>query len=313
MSHRSTLRRRVSAAAFVILLLTASAARAQDVPFAFLIVDGWKAFYAGYAFRTEQQLTSWYGRGQIHVIVNGQKGADVGTARMHAFARAVPDPAFAGIRPLAGLISMVFGSYRAHLTVIETPTGLKTTVAFLDPIGQVVDTRVSGVWALADGSVVGGGKPDDLVVGGVVHVGTPLPAATPTLTLWPYFPLVPFHNDLPFRVFSSSTGLKWQVGSGSSYNNASGPTRTYMRSDVGSFNDDHTTAITVWHLGGEGYVILSCSWSTPMSVLNPMSPVNGCTVSGLGPLLGRLTGNASAYEVKSLQEHVLKLQLFLAP
>lgn len=313
MRHHSIFCRRVRATAILLLLISASAVSAQDVPFAFLIEDGWQSFTGGGAFRAQQNLASWYGRGQIHAIVNAQKGPQIGTAHFVAFSRAVPDPTFDPIGPLAGLIVLNFGAFRGHLTVIETPTGLKSTIAILDQSDNV-DFRVSGAWVFGPGAAVIGGTTDDMVVGGVVHFGSPLPASNLSLTMSPYFPLVPFSNDLPFHVFSSSTPLGWPVGTGSSYHNsASGALRTYMRSDVGGFFDDFTGTVTVLHTGADNYVVLSCGWYFPISELSPSSPVRGCTVSGVGAVLSRLTGAATSYAALTLQQYVMQWQMFIAP
>ncbi|MCC7179004.1 MAG: hypothetical protein IT177_11495 [Acidobacteria bacterium] len=300
------------AAAFACLLFTTSTAFAQDVPFAFLIENGWQSFYAGAGTRSEQGLTSWYGRGQVYAITNGQKGAGIGTAHMHAFTRTVPDPTFAALGPLAGLIVINLGPFRGHLTVFETPAGLQTAVAILDPVGET-DIAVSGSWVFGNGAAVAGGTANDMVVGGIAHFGAPLPAANVSLSLSPYFPLVPFNNDLPFHLFSTSSGLPWPVGSGSSYQNSSyGPLRTYMRGEAGTFFDLYTSAVTVLHTGGGNYAVLSCSWYTGMTWLGAMAPVPGCSLSGTG-VLSRLTGRATSYEAVTLQEYVMRWQAFLAP
>ncbi len=233
MSLMSRCRTAVQATTVICLLLGASAAQAQDVPFAFLIVNGWQAFYAGPAVRIDQAMTSWYALGQIHAITNTQKGAEIGTANLQVFSRTVPDPTFATLGPLAGLISLNLGTLRGHLAVFETPAGLRSTVAILDSSGTT-DLRVSGTWAIGDGSAVGGGSPNDMVVGGIAHFGTPLPAGNVAVTLGPYFPLVPFVNDQSFSVRASGSPLPWQVGAGSSYHNStwtgpSGPTCEAMR------------------------------------------------------------------------------------
>ena len=77
-------------------------APAQDVPFAFLIKNGWKTLNTGVTTRLDQNLVSLHTTGTLHAIVGGQAGGAMGTAFVQAFTRSVPDPTFAAILPLGG-------------------------------------------------------------------------------------------------------------------------------------------------------------------------------------------------------------------
>jgi hypothetical protein len=50
-----------------------------------------------------------------------------------------------------------------------------------------------------------------------------------------------------------------------------------------------------------------------MTWLSAMAPVPGCSLSGSGPVLSRLTGRATSYEAVTLQEYLMRWQAFLAP
>ncbi len=173
------------------------AARAADVPFAFLIKNGYKNLFAGQALRIDQGLLSWYGYGPLHAIVNGQQAAVLGTAFVQAYSRSVPDPSFAAILPLAALVTLDFGSFRAHLTLFDTPTGPRTTVSVLNEY-DATDTSVSGAWVLGDGAAVSGGTADDMVIGALVHFSSPNALHNVPVVVPPYFPLVSFANDPTF-------------------------------------------------------------------------------------------------------------------
>lgn len=117
---------------------------------------------------------------------------------------------------------------------------------------------MTGAWVFGPGTAVIGGTANDMVIGGVVHFGTPLPTSNLDLKLEPYFPTVPFPSDLPYHVFAAESALQRPVGIGSSYHNSpSGPQRTYMRADAGTFFDNFTGTISVLYTGSGNYVILS--------------------------------------------------------
>ena len=66
------------------------------------------------------------------------------------------------------MITVNFSDSVAHLVIIDTPGGPKTTIATWIPWWDV-DVRVSGTWAYSDGTTVGGGTANDLVVTGVIR------------------------------------------------------------------------------------------------------------------------------------------------
>ena len=76
MSLMSRCRTAVQATTVICLLLGASAAQAQDVPFAFLMRQRVAGVLRRVAVRIDQAMTSWYTLGRIHAITNTQKGAE---------------------------------------------------------------------------------------------------------------------------------------------------------------------------------------------------------------------------------------------
>ncbi|MGD9905007.1 MAG: hypothetical protein AB7U83_16190 [Vicinamibacterales bacterium] len=299
--------------AIALLALTPLAAVAQDVPFAFLVKDGWKALNTGVTTRLDQSLVSLHATGALHPIAGGQTGAAMGTAFVQAFTRSVPDPTFAALQPLAGLVVLDFGAFQGHLALFDTPTGLQTTVAIIDANG-VTDPRISGSWVLGNGAGLGGGTADDLTVGVLVHFGQPSGATAITLDIPPYFPLVAFANDRPFQRF----GVPYISGAatclGSSYAQAQGPLRVYTLCDDVGLGAKFDAALLVMHTGGANYAVLACSrFYTPAAggaVIDAL--VRRCTVSGAG-VLGRLSGGVTSFSVAPLGHDVLQLAIHVAP
>ena len=122
-------------------------ASAQDVGFVFLIENGWSSLL-NRSFTDDRGMT-YLGTGShvVYSVVNGQKvPGQIASANIAAWTRDVPDPFFAPIRPLAGLIVLNFGGFQGHLSIIDTPTGPKTTIAILDVTGAV-NLGASGAWA----------------------------------------------------------------------------------------------------------------------------------------------------------------------
>lgn len=296
-------------------LLVPVAAQAQDVPFAFLIKDGWRNFYLGQAARIGHPLVSWYGHGTLHSVQNGQKGAVMGTGFIQAYTRAVPEQTFSAILPLGGLITLDFGTFQGHLALFETPSGIRTTVSVIDANG-VTDTRLSGSWVIGDGSAVGGGTAEDMVVGVLVHFGQPQPAGTVPVVIPPYFPLVPFPNDLPFARYGQGYVIGPPgTGLGNSYGQAQGPLRVYSRLDDYGLGFQFAGALLVMHMGGGDYAVLACSRLAPTDATAPPieALVRRCTISGVGPVLGRLTGSVTSFATGALQERVMQWAPFSAP
>lgn len=121
-------------------------ASAQDVVFALLIEDGWTALQNRSLADDRGMVYNGTGDRPVFRVVNGQKTSEqVATADMAAWTRNVPDPYFAPIRPFAGLITPNFSDSVAHLAIIDTPAGPKTTIATWFPWWDV-DVGVSGDW-----------------------------------------------------------------------------------------------------------------------------------------------------------------------
>lgn len=311
-TRRRYLVRWALAAAF--LALMHPAASAQDVPFAFLIKDGWKTLNTSVSTRLDQGLVSLHTTGTLHEVVGGQKGSVVGTAFVQAFTRSVPDPTFASILPLGGLITLDFGTFQGHLALIDTPTGIQTTVAVIDASGAV-DTRITGAWVFGNGAAVGGGTADDMTVGVLVHIGQPSDPIPLLLDIPPYFPLVPFANDTLFARMGPDYFIGGAVCLGSGYGEAQGPLRVYTFCDDFGLGAEFDSALLVMHTEGSSYAVLACShlFNQPLPGGGAIDAlVSRCTVSGTG-VLSRLTGGATGLSITSLSHHVIPLTLHFAP
>jgi len=302
-----------SGLAVAFLALTPRPAPAQDVPFAFLIKNGWKTLNTGVTTRLDQNLVSLHTTGTLHAIVGGQTGGAMGTAFVQAFIRSVPDPTFAAMLPLGGLIALDFGTFQAHLALFDTPAGIQTTVAVIDASG-VTDPRISGAWVLGNGSAIGGGTADDMTVGVLVHFGQPSGLMSIAMDIPPYFPLVAFSNDRPFQRFGQGyiSGAATCLGSG--YGQAQGALRVYTICDDVGLGAQFDAALLVMHTGGANYAVLACSRFYNPSTSGPVIDelVKRCTVSGTG-VLGRLTGGVASYSGTSLSHDILLLALRFAP
>ena len=277
-------------AAFAALwAMVPTAASAQDVTFAWLIEDGWTVLQKPFA-DDRGMVYSGTGNRRVFRVANGQKTSEqVATADMAAWTRNVPDPYFAPIRPFAGLITLNFSDSVAHLAMIDTPAGPKTTIATWFPWWDV-DVGVSGDWVFSDGTTVGGGTASDLVVTGVIRSAADYSfLGGPYVDLVPRVPTSPFGYDpTPFATHIAGGGV---IRMGSFYGEAGPP---FARTPVRSF----TTAdsglapfgglwghLVVMHVTGETYLVVACS-------VEPTPPAaQYCTVSGTGEF-ARFTGRA---------------------
>jgi len=265
----------------------ANQAMAADIAFAYLIHDGWPALSAGQVVRTEHQLTSWSATGTLHPVVNGQKGPAQGTALMTGWSRSVADPYFAALGPMSVVITLDFGSFRGHLGMVDTPSGPRTTVGVVYDTG-LPDPAMSGVWALGNGAGIAGGTASDLLVFGVVHVGTPQYQGIVSLPIAPYFPSFPgpppATDPEPFMTVVLPSG----ASVGSFYGTAQGPLRTVSRIDHDPATSQmNATSMLVMHYGGSDYAVLVC---TNLATDPYDSALDRCSLSGAGPTLSRLTG-----------------------
>ena len=122
-SHPSS-PRRVGASAVLCLLLLAPVASAQDVPFAFLLQNGWKfAVPSGRGCARIRTCSTCTAAPRSTPSPTARRARPSGTGHVQAFTRVVPDPTFAPILPLAGLIELNLGVFRGHLTVFEHQLG----------------------------------------------------------------------------------------------------------------------------------------------------------------------------------------------
>lgn len=292
----------------IAVLAVASPARAQDIPFAFLIQNGWKVFEQPVT-RLDQPLISWARRGSFYSVVNGTKGTLQGSAGITAWSRPVPDPLYAAIGPIAGVITLEFPTFRGHLGLIDTPTGLQTTIGIVSTSGAV-DIGVTGSWVLGNGTSVVGGAVNDMVVAGIVRFrAVPATIGAVSVVATKYFPTVPFNYDAsPF-----GSGLPTTLPGtflGNYYAVAQGPLRWYRRTDTefgGLFN---STSLMVMKIGGGSYVVLVCA---DLATTGGGAVFQSCTVSGVGPMLSPLTGAMPTYSLGGLGSVTLQLQLWLAP
>jgi len=290
--------------ALALLSLCPQAARAQDFFFAFLIQNGWQGLFANPVTRTDQGLTTWATFQYFYPVVNGQKGSVLGNAYVQAWTRSVPDPFFAPIKPLAGLITLDFGGFRGHLGLIETPAGLQTTIGIIDNTGNV-NTMATGTWVFGDGAGIVGGTANDMVIGGLVRFHTPLPLGAVPVETNLYFPTVPFPSDpLPMTAVWTTDS----VAIGSFYGYAQGPLRTYRRTDTQWTGFTFDGSLLVMHTQADNYVVMACTAIGPTEAANYLSR---CTVSGTGSFLAPLTGSLASFSIGLTS--VFNLQVSFAP
>ncbi|MCC7035010.1 MAG: hypothetical protein IT179_19470 [Acidobacteria bacterium] len=284
----SAIARIVLAGLCVVWPSAASPARAADIAFAYLIHNGWPSLVASQYVRTDHQLTSWSATGALHPIVSGQKGPVQGTALMTGWSQSVADPYFASMGPLSVLITLDFGGFRAHLGMFDTPSGPQTTIGVVHDTG-LPDPALSGVWAIGNGAGIAGGTASDLMVFGVVHVGTPQYQGIVPLPIAPYFPgppgPPPATDPEPLTTYVQPSGHRV----GSFYGTAQGPLRTRTRWDDSTNGQVNGSSMLVMHYGGSDYVILACTKLATDSYDDDGS-LGRCSLSGTGPTLSRLTG-----------------------
>ena len=275
---------------FALWTIAPMSASAQDVGFSFLIQDGWTALQNRSFADNRGMLYLGTGGKPVFSVVNGQKApGQVATADVVAWTRSVPDPYFAPIRPLAGLIVLDFGGFVGHLAIIDTPAGPKTTVATWAPWWDV-DTAVSGTWVFSDGTTVGGGTANDLVITGVIRVAAHQSfLASRSVDLVPRLPTSPLAYDpTPFATHIVGDGV---VKIGSFYGEADNPfaltpVRSFTTADSGlsPFAPLWTHVVAI-HVTGDIYLVVACS-------VDPTPPApQYCTVSGTGEF-ARYTGRA---------------------
>jgi hypothetical protein len=280
-------------------------ASAQDVGFVFLIEDGWSSLL-NRSFTDDRGMT-YLGTGghRVFWVVNGQKaGNQIATANVVAWTRSVPDPYFAAIRPLAGLIVLDFGPFQGHLAIIDTPAGPRTTISILNTGGEV-NFGATGAWVFSDGTTVSGGTANDLIVAGVVRFAPYAFVGGPAVDLVPRFPTPPFPYDpTPTATHNILSGA---IGMGSFYGAAHAPfdgtpVRSFTTVDTGLTGFGRFAHLLVIKHTGETYFLVACSgtFSGPENI--------HCTVSGTAQF-ARYTGSIF-YEVVGISIK-LALQVYL--
>lgn len=281
-------------------------ANAQDVGFALLIEDGWSLLNRSFA---DDRGMVYFGTGDhpVYFVANGQKApTPVASANLVAWTRDVPDPYFAPIRPLAGLIVLNFGAFLGHLAIIDTPTGPKTTISILTTGGEA-NFGASGAWVFFDGSTVSGGTANDLVVAGVVRFAPYAFVGGPAVDLVPRFPTPPFAYDpTPMATHNITIGdLSIEMGSfyGAAHAPFGGtPVRSFITVDTGLTGFGKFAHLLVIHHTGETYFVVACS-----GTYTGPEPVH-CTVSGTGGF-AKVTGSAF-YQIVGISIK-LALQVYL--
>ena len=281
--------RRVTKLVVAALVLSASLrpapASAQTVPFAFFIEGGWQQLLQNPDVRADQVLISWGTRAPFFSVVNGAKGPQQGLATIAAWSRVVLDPAFNNFGPLGGLITLDFGAFRAHLTVIDTPTGLLGTIGVVNNSGTT-QFDVIGTWLLGNGTTAGG-TANDMVVAGLVHFGAPAAVGTLPISINPIFPTVPFAND-PTPLFEAPSSAP-PITMGSFYGVTQyGPVHTFARSHNLNQVVRDRAQLMVLSLPGGSYGVLACSQLRDQ--LHDFQGGTRCSISGVGPALATLSG-----------------------
>jgi hypothetical protein len=273
---------------FVALVIVPVGASAQDAGFALLIEDGWSALQSR-SFGDERGMVYWgTGQKRVYTVVDGKKTSQVATADIVVWTREIPDPYFAPIRPVAGLIMLDSGNAITHLAIVDTPAGPRTTVATYYP-WDLVDFTVTGTWFFSDGATIAGGTVNDLFVGGIIRVAEGAFVGAPTINLVNRFATSPSTYDpTPLTTHPDNTGV---VRMGSFYGEAGvpfarTPVRTFTTSDYALMPfGSLSTHLAVFHVADDSNVVVACS-------VDPTPPApQYCTVSGTG-VFARLTGGA---------------------
>jgi hypothetical protein len=267
-------------------LLSAIPAQAQPVPFAFLIKDGWSRLFQNQAIYAPESLTSFSARSEFYSIVNNQKAGQAGNALIYAWGRPLPQP-FTPLGSLAGAVTLDFGSFRAHLSVLESPAGVQTAIGIVNENGTIT-LGATGAWAFANGAGVAGGTANDLVVGGIVNLTPVGPVGELAINMSPYFPTFP-NPGVPSQAMPfSATIMSQALSLGSFVGTAQGPLVTYSRIDT-QFNGfaDRVSMMVITTGGGNSGIVV-CSDLGDHTADN--SFLNTCTISGVGAynqLVGR--------------------------
>ena len=279
--HRATGGLRALVVGVALWTMVPTSASAQDYPFTLLIEDGWTALQ-NRSFADDRGM-AYNGTGGhlVFGVFNGQKApGPMAIANVSVWTRNVPHPYFASIGPLAGLIVLDFYGSTAHLAIIDTPAGLKTTIADLGSPYDYGDFVTSGTWWFYDGTIVGGGTANDLVITGVVSYTPSHLSVGGYADLAPRVATPPFADDpTPVATHIVGDGV---LRLGSFYNAAASPfglrpVRSFTAVDSGLSPYESWAHLVVLHVGSDTYLVFSCSIDPAGNFAQQY-----CSISGTG-------------------------------
>jgi hypothetical protein len=253
-------------------------------------------------------LAVFFAHGTIRPIVNNQANfaQSLGSANVVVWSRAVPDPFFDPIGPIAALVTLTLeppaAGAIAHLGVIQTPAGLRTTIGARQRVGFAYELipGLRGQWVISNG-IPAGGAATDLIIGGVAVLNTPIPLPPTSHELIKIFPTPPFFYDAtPDDAHAVGTHL---IGSfyGYTVEGQARPARAYTLVTSALPGFGFRSHMLVVQVGADEYQVMACSAANAVS-----EP--GCTVSGVGTFNGALSGEPNGdYGVPDVSTFVLNL------
>lgn len=275
---------------------------AETNQFVFLIKNG-KSFVTTVDKNGQEVSTS---SGLLYPINDGAVVPESqGTARVTMWKRRVSDPFFKSLGSFAALIVFELDApegLRAHLTLIQTPTGLQTAIGIQPLEGSETPPdfgrSICGTWSVATALFAGQG-PQDLVIAGKVSINTFAPAPAEAITLTKRAQqsfasdATPLTTHLAPAPAGGLSGVVAAMGSFYGQTTLGGPAvpaRGFI-SNVAPASWAHLLAIAT---SPSDYAIVSCS-ATGVS-----APIDAtCLLSGIGPQAARLTGATSYTPMKN--------------
>jgi hypothetical protein len=299
------------------VIVPCASAEASSVPFVLVIDSGLVFDFNSVQYSDSHDLSVYTASGAIHPVVNGKKGGEIwGTANVIVWSRDVPDPLsfFAPLGPVAALVTLEFpnpqGGYPllANLGLIQAPSGLQTTIGVIVKTGQ---PSIRGNWVIADGTIIGSSA-SDLVIGGLLLVGTPVVPSPGNhfLTLsqyWPYFA----YDSHPTSVECQNTP-QGSICPGSFYgqtflNGQFRPVRSYTVYKQSGIEYGKWAHLMAINAGGDGYYVVACADYNNKTAFDPDAiDADKCTLSGTGQLTD-VTGNPAYLAGASLGQWYLNL------
>jgi hypothetical protein len=285
----------VAALSVALLLVWTTPTRAANLGFLFLIENG----FTFTPIVDPNGPAAWVAKGQVRPIVNNKADftKSLGTANVVVWSRVVPDPFFNSIGPIAALVTLTLtgADFIAHLGLIQTPMGFQTTIGLLERVGFSLQDApwARGGWVFSDGTPAGGDT-GDLIIGGVLVMGTPSPLGAQSTTLNQYFPTVPFGSDCcpdichfvgaSINCLGSFYGFTVEGGTAR-------PVRSYNFFQFGNVLSGYgkESHLMVLQVGSGEYRVRACSAPDGSNVSDK------CTLSGVGAVNGALAGDTSAF------------------